>query len=382
MSQATRECPICFHPGCEEIPRAHDSTIRIKCPSCGQFVIDERDAGYFESDRQFHKLAPALALERKLAGNDGYALEWNSENISICIGAVPFLSNYPKTFPEKLDRVLLNIAHKVGFEPVKAIVIPRKGLTDLAVAASIDSILGSWNDFNEYTNFFFTDIGNDTAVDQTLKVLHEEGLVNISSSTRGETEFRLTLKGVNRVLELQKNQNSQKAFLAMWFSETLNPYIQAATEAARQAGYILELVSAVHHNGQIMDKVMNMINDARFVISDLTCDPETKDKDGAVCGGVRGGVYFEAGYAQGQKKQVILTCKKDPESEKRIHFDLKQVNTIFWQDQGGNIVSEKQPLVEVLRERIIFTVGKGPLYNTDESQRTQLGSGKYEARRS
>lgn len=376
MSQATRKCPICFHPGCEEILSAHDSTIRIKCPNCGQFVIDEIEEGYFENDKQFHKLAPALALERKLAGNDGYVLGWNSENKSICIGAVPFLSNYPKTFPEKLDRALLNIARKVGYEPVKGMVIPRKGLMDVAVAASIDSILGSWNDFNEYTNLFFSDIGNDTAVIQTLNVLKDEGLLNISLSSREKTEFRLTLKGVNRALELQKSQNSQKAFLAMWFSETLNLYVKAATEAARQAGYILERVNAVHHNGQIIDKVLNMINDARFVISDLTCEPETKGDKDTVRGGVRGGVYFEAGYAKGQNKQVILTCKEDQEARERIHFDLKQVNTIFWQENGGEVSAEKQPLVDVLRERIIFTVGKGPLYDTDESQRTQLGPGK------
>ena len=364
MSQETTKCPICFHPGCEEILEALDSTIGINCPNCGQFTYDRLELGYWEDDEQFHKLAPALALERKLAGNDGYSLRWDAEKRCVCIGAVPFLENYPKTFPEKLDRVLLNIARTVDFSPVAPVILRQIGLVEAGIVAQVgDEFFHEWIDFNEYTNLFFADIGNGTAVKQTLNVLKEEGLVSIAPTNSEETEIRLTLKGVNRALGLQQRQNSQNAFLAMWFSDTLKPYVDAATEAARQAGYILEPVNSVHHNGQIMDKVMNMINDARFVIADLTCGPEIKNDKGTLCGGVRGGVYFEAGYAQGQKKQVILTCKKDPESEKRIHFDLKQVNTIFWKEVDGQPMVGDQTLTDVLRERIIFTIGKGPLYH-------------------
>ncbi len=376
MNDRTKKCLICHHPQCTAIPRTQDFTIRMECPNCGKFVFDSIEEGCFD-DRQFLEKAPALALERKLAGNDGYTLRWDDDKKCICAGEIPFLSNYPRTFPEKLDRVLMNIARTVRYEPVESVVVPQKNLIELGVAALMDNeYFYRWNDFNEYTNLFFADIGNDTAVKQTLEVLQEEGLVNIFLSNLEKTEFRLTLKGVNRALELQKSQTSQKAFLAMWFDETLNPYIEAATEAARQAGYILERVNAVHHNGQIMDKVLNMINDARFVISDLTCVPEKKDDGVVVRGGVRGGVYFEAGYAKGQNKQVILTCKDDREVRERIHFDLQQVNTIFWQEQNGEVFSYEQLLVDVLRERIIFTVGKGPLFNMDESQRKQLGLGK------
>ena len=302
MNGGTQTCPICRHPHCTAIPRSADLTVWVTCPNCGKFMYDRAELGYWTSEKQFFIKAPALALERKLAGNDDYTLRWDAEKGCVCVGEISFLANYPKTFPEKIDRVLLNIARKVEYEPIKAIVIPRSGLMDMAVGASIDRVLGNWNDFNEYTNLFFSDIGNDNAVMQTLKVLQEEGLGNISPSTRAGTEFRLTLKGVNRALELQQSQNSQKAFLAMWFSETLQPYVPVVTEAARQAGYILERVNAVHHNGQIMDKVLNMINDSRFVIADLTCEPEAKPNGTAVRGGVRGGVYFEAGYAKGQNK--------------------------------------------------------------------------------
>lgn len=371
MSQETTKCPICFHPGCEEILEALDSTIGINCPNCGQFTYDRLELGYWEDDEQFHKLAPALALERKLAGNDGYSLRWDAEKRCVCIGAVPFLENYPKTFPEKLDRVLLNLANKVRYEPIEAVDVPEATLVELSTAALVDKdFFRNWNDFNTYTNLFFADIGNDRAIKRTLEALEKEDFVETETKNPrafgDDRQVLLTLKGVQRALELRQNYaGSKKAFLAMWFSDTLKPYVDAATEAARQAGYILEPVNSVHHNGQIMDKVMNMINDARFVISDLTCGPENKNDKGTLCGGVRGGFYFEAGYAKGQGKEVILTCRDDSESSKRIHFDLKQVNTIFWQEQDGNVVSQKQPLVDVLRERIIYTVGKGPLFNAE-----------------
>ena len=80
-------------------------------------------------------------------------------------------------------------------------------------------------------------------------------------------------------------------------------------------------------------------------------------------GGIRGGVYYEAGYANGQQKQVILTCKNEQAARDRIHFDLQQVNTIFWEERGGELMAGGQSLVDVLRERIVFTVGKGPLLN-------------------
>ena len=119
------------------------------------------------------------------------------------------------------------------------------------------------------------------------------------------------------------------------------------------------MVDETHHNDYIMDKVVNMIDEARFVIADFTCVPEVIQGD-KISKGVRGGVYFEAGYARGRGKQVIHTCRKDSESEKRLHFDVGQINTIFWKEENGVVKSFDHNFIEVLKERIIRTVGKGP----------------------
>jgi len=98
------------------------------------------------------------------------------------------------------------------------------------------------------------------------------------------------------------------------------------------------------------------------VIADLTCVAETV-ADGAPAKGVRGGVYLEAGYAKGLGKQVIFTCHDNQVSRDRVHFDVKQVNTIFWKvDSAGAMKAfDNYDFVEYLTQRIIYTVGQGPV---------------------
>ena len=193
-------------------------------------------------------------------------------------------------------------------------------------------------------------------------MLEKKGWVEFNGTGENGLLVQLTLEGVDHALELDKSADTPHAFLAMWFTETTKQYRNSVQQAAEEAGYILNPVDEVPHNEFIMDKVLNLINEARFVVADLTCEPEDSSGD-RPRGGVRGGVYYEAGYARGQRKQVILTCRDTPCARARIHFDLQQVNTIFWKEVDGQPMVGNQTLTDVLRERIIFTIGKGPLYH-------------------
>lgn len=74
--------------------------------------------------------------------------------------------------------------------------------------------------------------------------------------------------------------------------------------------------------------------------------------------GYRGGVYYEAGYAKGLGKEVIITCRRDwYEGEKagagnsgkeKIHFDINHINIIQW--------STPEELKERLIKRIKATI--------------------------
>ena len=91
-----------------------------------------------------------------------------------------------------------------------------------------------------------------------------------------------------------------------------------------------------------------------------------------VKGGVRGGVYYEAGFAKGIGLEVIHLCKDDIESKARLHFDVEQENTIFWKDKDIEEINVRKMeeresnispinLSEKLFDRIIRIFGFGPV---------------------
>ena len=87
--------------------------------------------------------------------------------------------------------------------------------------------------------------------------------------------------------------------------------------------------------------------------------------NGSVNKGVRGGVYFEAGYANSKGKEVICTCYDDEASQKRRHFDIMQLNTIFWTQK------KKMDLIRKIYYRIMQSekIGPGPFVITQDLQR-------------
>jgi hypothetical protein len=65
----------------------------------------------------------------------------------------------------------------------------------------------------------------------------------------------------------------------------------------------------------------------------------------------RGGVYYEAGFAQGLNIPVIWVCRLDVIDH--VHFDTRQFNHITWTDP--------QDLYAKLKNRIGAVIGDGPL---------------------
>lgn len=312
------------------------------CSHCGNYFADLEVRRNIEGERDidFQLKAPVLAHERFLQGRDGYHLTWNDTISKVCIEGVTFVANYPQTYPEKLDRVLLILAKHADFSPRE------------------------WT-YRDTDNRIFFIIDNNTAYEERkilFNILHDQGYVN----WKEEVTFfsiSLTLEGIRKALKLhEKAETNPNAFIAMWFMPSLDTFAEALKKAIQQAGYIPHIVKDEPHNDYIMEKILNLIREARFVVADLTCEPETLDPNGPK-GGVRGGVYFEAGFALGQRSQVILTCRDDYEAKARVHFDLAQRNTIFWtQEPDGKITANKKDFVALLKEHIIFTVGKGPLF--------------------
>lgn len=314
---------------------------KVYCKIHGTYLISRE--GYYNIKRDFDFLrkAPAIARERKIQNRDEYALLWSDKKSTLCVDGIPFLADYPTTYMDKLDRVLLNLFHLSGSDPTVPIIIP---CDDLSV--------------------FFIDPKRPYTDQKILNDLSKEGylLYRKDNSLPPNYIIEITLQGAHKTQELLSSGiNSRKAFLAMWFIHELDPYCDAVQKAISDAGYESQVANREEYNGPIMDKVMNMIDCSRFAIADLTCAEEELENQ-RIKNGVRGGVYFEAGYAMGQKKSLILTCRRDAKDSGRVHFDLDQFCMILWEDRGGTLYStDGRLLSDAIRDRIIHTVGLGPV---------------------
>jgi len=248
---------------------------------------------------------------------------------------------FPQTVSEKLDALLKTYADMIKDD--------------------YNEIVGVENHLELVSNIAAKNMNEITGLNRLLAELE---YINLEGGHLNRV--RISAKGWQRIDYLSKSiSNSDSAFIAMWFDPQTNDCREAIKEAVTVCGYKPVIVDDTEFNDFIMDEVITLIRQARFLIADLTCIPE-EDSGTKVTGGVRGGVYWEAGMAYGMGKTVIQTCKEDDCSINRIHFDLNQYTTIRWEDNNlttGQIDLnnhiDNPSFAQKLAERIMATVGKG-----------------------
>jgi hypothetical protein len=176
-----------------------------------------------------------------------------------------------------------------------------------------------------------------------FSVLGQLALVNDSTAVIGRYEFTPTAQGWMRIEELTRiYTNTAQAFVAMWFNDTTKAaYVDGIAPAIRKCGYEPMRIDNKEHANKIDDEIIAEIRRSRFVVADFTCE---KDK-------VRGGVYYEAGFARGLGIPVIWTCHQGSIGD--LHFDTRQYNHLVWETPDG--------LRHSLEARIGAVIGDGPL---------------------
>ena len=311
-----------------------------QCPYCGIYEVTDSARRELLANSECAMLLNHLAsltTERSLQGKKSFLLGTHPDPKRGMISYVDLLKEYPSDFREQHDRALLNLARLANYSPLCEIGDRGKDPTTL-----------------------FCD--SDQDMYSLLKILREEGYVDFNDRNflSGEVwieKLFLTVDGFEYAVSLKKDISKRKrAFVAMWFSDEMKLYAREVAKAIEQAGYEPYIANRDSYNGLIMNKVLNEISEARFLIADLTSISEKDSRTG-----VRGGVYFEAGYAAGQGLEVILTCREDVTS--RIHFDLKQFLGIYWKEaEDGNLLVGDFNFVEYLKNHILQTVGPGPRY--------------------
>lgn len=300
-------CPICFHTAKINSQNGFDGE-EVKCPRCGNFRIFATAIAALPST--------LLTDERRKANASGWVRE--HQDVLITTDTISQLNVLPTPSYEERKRKLLAF-----FQQQSRTLGQLVRLDDNTIRV----LMGfTWSTRQE--------------VDFLLDTVEKDALVEKNTSS----EYRLTAKAYDYLAQLIVNPISKTGFCAMWFDKSVDSLWSKAIEPAiRDAGYQPLKINEKEHVNRIDDEIFADIRRSRFVVADFTHGVS----------GVRGGVYFEAGFAQGLGLPVIWTCRKDMLSEDKLHFDIRQYNFLEWSEDNLDDFKNR------LQKRIEAILGRG-----------------------
>ena len=251
--QNSEKCLICQAEKSRKVHEPGLDGIRYSCEYCGDYAISGSAFAVIDGNQniaeEFLKKAPSLAAERKLQGKGPFMIN-AGEHSRPWVDERDFLNDFPEDFEEKVQRSLLNIFK--SFKPLQSY----------------------WCTEDDKRLFFETEDEDAMAVVSALESL---GYIKVSNRVLDGFHFGLTLTfdGWKAARELNAQiEKRTKVFIAMWFDKETEAYREATKKAIEAAGYETSIVDEVKHNEFIMNKVLNLIKESRFVIADFSCTDE------------------------------------------------------------------------------------------------------------
>jgi nucleoside 2-deoxyribosyltransferase len=162
----------------------------------------------------------------------------------------------------------------------------------------------------------------------------------------------VSAKGLQRLDELEfSGAESDQAFVAMWFSGELDAAWERGFDLGiADSGFRAMRIDKKEHANKIDDEIISEIRRSRFVVADFTC--ELIERDGRKFPAPRGGVYYEAGFAQGLGIPVIWTVRED--CIDHVHFDTRQFAHIIWSDPDDLRTKLRNRIGAVIGDRMLF----------------------------
>lgn len=361
-----QKCLICNSDDCEigyDLDICHNYQF-CYCSQCGKYILGGdkfRNTYYFPylgAEKNFDCLLSMDKLQAYMFyhKSDSYILLGNKDifdEYSECkfkytvknVTKEEIENWYPKSINEKINLILLHLNKMSRFDGDK-IMFSFDSLTCLCFTICDDSkeknVIRQYK-LNQINFVLETLVGMDYIKWQYV----DENKLNYSNRF-----ICLTAKGLARVYDLQKTQQTNKdVFVAMSFHKSANDIRQAIKKGIEDAQYSSLLMDEIYHNHQIVPEMMRLIKESRFMIMDIT-QPNF-------------GAYYEAGYAQGLGKEVIVTCSEEVWNQKdfacdkdkscrykeigtKPHFDIAQKQVLVWTDY--NDLSKK--LAEWIRHLI------------------------------
>jgi hypothetical protein len=266
------------------------------------------------------------------------------------LGAIPEITSYTintvkalrRLSPmERSDRLLAWLAES-STDLGKALNVELGGATDLGGGSAA---LLAWSESLK-----------SEEVEFLLRFLAEQGSISLTDLSDYEgfsAEVAVTVHGYMRLEQAEVGKISRQGFVAMWFSpEMQDAYDRGIAPAVLKAGYRPMRIDRKEHSNKIDDEIIAEIRKSRFVVADFTAGIVQTDNGQTTV--PRGGVYYEAGFAQGLGMPVIWTVRRSQIDA--VHFDTRQFNHIPWETP--------EDLREALVNRIVAVVGEGPEHTT------------------
>lgn len=331
-------CPLCAQKGIV-INSSNSSGGRLysfTCPNCGQYFgpeefiyqpeeLKDYHGCTMEQVRQYtyyHRQAPKEIGKievRPVFCEAAFFKEHVLQKYQSVYNISPEIIQawYPQNFSEKIDKVLLLLAKKSVYDG--AYVNVSKEERELLFFIS-----------NKHCQGVDKTTERSLQADYICEFLEKHGFCNF-----GGGFIQLTPKALDRVYELQKNNaDNDRAFVAIQFDDTQD-LRERIREGLQMAGYQAIIMDEKHYNGQIVPEMLHQINTCNFVVAELT----SKNQN----------VYFEAGYATGQNKEVIYLCNGE-KLDTSPQFDVAQYNLLTYET-----IDE---IPQKLKARIEATIGR------------------------
>lgn len=291
------KCFICQNDA--ELSQNLDDTYR--CSQCGNYVVSHSGLLNFEEE-----LRPIIS---------GYIRESQSrEYFVLTQEVIDTIRTMPiPTVAEKVQRLMLWFASKTS--------VPGK-------------FVKSIYDYKELVSTCYATDNSEIAL--FIDHIKEKGYI---AGQQGDLySFKITVDGFNYIESIRSTIKSNLCFCAMSFdkrhSYIYETFIKPAVE---QSGFDIRRVDEAPHNDGIVDQIIALIRQSKFVIADLS--------------GNKDGVYYEAGFAKGLGRPVIFTCEEAYFED--IHFDVKHLNFLKWKED------EISDAIERLAWKVQATLGRG-----------------------
>ena len=286
---------------------------KVNCQVCGDYIMDDILVLQLYNNEVFYKYTDGHSIKIDLDFSSKYKWSATIRKINLKYNEVVYIVNKDKYYKDKIPAGPLHIIHINNLDflyPIKSNDIVYNIMDNINMRSQKPLERAFYNP-EDYPLFYAT---NKHDAIQTLEVLEKEGFVRLNNkASEGRFLVQQTIEGMKYLEDNKNRHDTGKVFVAMSFhideryiyDNILKPAIKKADKNLIPIRIDDPEISD-SHEGAIDDLIIDQLNNCDLVIADLT-----KNK---------GGVYFEAGYAEGQGVPVIYTVDK---ITNEIHFDTE-----------------------------------------------------------